>query len=287
MGVDMDPVIGGALIAAGAGLFAGKKARDAARENALREMAMQKEFAQFGVRWKVADAEAAGVHPLFAMGGSTQGYTPSSVSPDYSDVARAGEHLGSALAASSTTGQRALAKANLRALESQVNASDAQASMFRSQAMLNLRDFQSPPFPSSNTDVITDPVSGALIRRHAAEEDISEWALPSGGRQVSAGKLLEYGWQQYDFGNGPVTLIRGDPDQLMSDLQDMDAITKAAIVAENTKRGQLPALMKLLDFTGPQKAAGKEYGKRWGGYNPYIEPTYPRGRVRESSAFGR
>lgn len=40
----------------------------------------QKEFAQHGIRWKVADAQAAGIHPLFALGGSTASYSPSSFS---------------------------------------------------------------------------------------------------------------------------------------------------------------------------------------------------------------
>ena len=37
----------------------------------------QKEFAQNGIRWKVEDAKRAGIHPLYALGASTQGYSPS------------------------------------------------------------------------------------------------------------------------------------------------------------------------------------------------------------------
>lgn len=36
----------------------------------------QKEFAQNGIRWKVEDAKRAGIHPLYALGASTQGYSP-------------------------------------------------------------------------------------------------------------------------------------------------------------------------------------------------------------------
>lgn len=46
---------------------------------------LQKEFAQHGIRWKVADAKAAGLHPLYAVGASTSSAMPITVgSPDYS-----------------------------------------------------------------------------------------------------------------------------------------------------------------------------------------------------------
>lgn len=42
-----------------------------ALKNAKHQMGQNKEFAQKGIRWKVADAKAAGIHPLYAMGAST------------------------------------------------------------------------------------------------------------------------------------------------------------------------------------------------------------------------
>lgn len=38
------------------------------REQAARNEALQREFAQSGLQWKVADAKKAGIHPLYAMG---------------------------------------------------------------------------------------------------------------------------------------------------------------------------------------------------------------------------
>ena len=40
---------------------------------------LQREFAQNGIRWKVADAEAAGIHPLAALGAQTTPYQPVSI----------------------------------------------------------------------------------------------------------------------------------------------------------------------------------------------------------------
>lgn len=45
------------------------------REN----MQMQRDFAQHGVRWKVADAKAAGLHPLAALGANVSSPSPVSV----------------------------------------------------------------------------------------------------------------------------------------------------------------------------------------------------------------
>lgn len=61
-----------------------------ARNQADQEMAanikMQREFAKNGIRWRVEDAKAAGLHPLAALGASSMGYSPvTSISePDHS-----------------------------------------------------------------------------------------------------------------------------------------------------------------------------------------------------------
>lgn len=70
----------------------------------------QKEFAQNGIRWKVADAKAAGLHPLAALGAQTSSYSPSAVlgdSPDYSFLRDAGQGIGRAIDAKMTQKERA------------------------------------------------------------------------------------------------------------------------------------------------------------------------------------
>lgn len=76
----------------------------------------QKEFAQNGIRWKVADAKAAGLHPLAALGSLTSGYTPSAVvgdSPDFSFLRDIGQDVGRAIDAKSTAAERAANKAKI------------------------------------------------------------------------------------------------------------------------------------------------------------------------------
>lgn len=104
--------IGGAIggIAGGvAGLISGgQSSASAARLNQL-NYEHQKEFAQNGIRWKVADAKAAGLHPLAALGASTAQYTPATAigdSPDWSFLADAGQSIGRAVDAKRTQQER-------------------------------------------------------------------------------------------------------------------------------------------------------------------------------------
>lgn len=60
----------------------------------------QKEFAQNSIQWRVQDAEKAGIHPLYAIGGQMPGYTPSSAFSNDSmgeAIAQAGNAFGNAM----------------------------------------------------------------------------------------------------------------------------------------------------------------------------------------------
>lgn len=58
--------------------FSHDDGEDRAYANFLRdiEYGRQKEFAQSGISWRVADAKAAGVHPVWALGGGGAAYSP-------------------------------------------------------------------------------------------------------------------------------------------------------------------------------------------------------------------
>lgn len=108
----------GPIISAGANLVSGflgsNSARDAQRASAaqaLRQEKLQKEFAQKGIQWKVDDAKAAGIHPLYALGASTATYSPVTVgsTADTSlatGVANMGQDLSRAINSTRTAGQR-------------------------------------------------------------------------------------------------------------------------------------------------------------------------------------
>lgn len=93
-----------ALIAAGAalagGMLSSKSQSDANKAN----IKYQKQFAQEGIQWRVADAEKAGIHPLYALGAQTTSFSPSVVGDTSmgNALAAAGDNIGRAIAAKST-----------------------------------------------------------------------------------------------------------------------------------------------------------------------------------------
>lgn len=97
-------IAGGAL-----GLVGNSQANAANMALAGLNYQQQKEFAQNGIRWKVADAKAAGIHPLAALGAMPTSYTPASTvvnPPDYSFLSEAGQNIGRAMDAKRTQEER-------------------------------------------------------------------------------------------------------------------------------------------------------------------------------------
>lgn len=76
----------GSLLSAGASLLGGFLNRDAQKDanaanaaQAERNIALQREFAQNSIQWRAADAEKAGVHPIYALGSPGMSFSPVSV----------------------------------------------------------------------------------------------------------------------------------------------------------------------------------------------------------------
>lgn len=108
-----------AAVSAGASLIGGamnqsnqQEAIDYQREQRAHNEALQREFAQNSIQWKVKDAQAAGVHPLAALGAPSIspavsiGSLPSGNSPMGSALASAGQDISRAMTASATQTQR-------------------------------------------------------------------------------------------------------------------------------------------------------------------------------------
>ena len=86
-------IVGSAIGAAGS-LLGGVIGANNAQNVAGMNYEAQKEFAQNGIRWKVEDAKRAGIHPLYALGASTQGYSPSGGYTGDFGISDAAAHLG-------------------------------------------------------------------------------------------------------------------------------------------------------------------------------------------------
>lgn len=96
----------GAIISAASSLFGAGKQQKTLEENARRQEELQREFAQKGIQWKAADAEAAGISKLYALGANTHSYSPVSVGSGGNGIAEAGQSIGRAIdATASPTGR--------------------------------------------------------------------------------------------------------------------------------------------------------------------------------------
>lgn len=113
--------------------------------------ALQREFAQNGLRWKVADAQAAGLSPLFAVGGAGAAFSPNPITIGGQDSdfgERMGQSVARAVSGQSTSAEKALHVAQLRVLESQADKNQAEAFYYASQASRGTQSAgQSGSFP--------------------------------------------------------------------------------------------------------------------------------------------
>lgn len=138
----------GALIGAGTQLLGGLLGRDSAQKQADKNAALQREFAQSGIQWKVEDAKKAGVHPLYALGASTHSFSPVSISdPLPAAMANAGQDLSRAMTSTATPTQRQTAFGS--AMESlTLEKAGLENQLLRSQ-IVRMNQTSSPPIPSA------------------------------------------------------------------------------------------------------------------------------------------
>lgn len=98
----------GAIIGAGANLLGGILGGNSQEKAAKQNAALQKEFAQNGIQWKVEDAKKAGIHPLAALGAQTASFAPVSVGGDSlaAGISAAGQDVSRAVDATRSASGR-------------------------------------------------------------------------------------------------------------------------------------------------------------------------------------
>lgn len=137
----------GSLISGGASIIGGLiGSRSDARGQDL-----NKEFAQHGIRWKVEDAKAAGIHPLYALGATTTPYTASVGSNSFgAGIAAAGQDIGRAIDAKRTYAERGTARLDALTIERAGLEND----LLRSQIAKINQPGSPPPLPSATDNFI-------------------------------------------------------------------------------------------------------------------------------------
>lgn len=158
----------GPALSAGAniasGILSSNAQRDANNANALaaeRNIKMQNTFAQEGIRMRVKDARAAGIHPLYALGAQTSTFSPVTVGavPESglaAGLANSSQDLSRAFNATRTQPERteAVAATKLQ-LEGLALDNDIKRATFAS-AVQRLQQNQNPPIPTTGPFVVPE-----------------------------------------------------------------------------------------------------------------------------------
>lgn len=166
-----------ALISAGATLAGGLLGNRSSRKAAQANINLQREFAQQGIRWKVADAKAAGIHPLYALGAATHSFSPVSVSDPRGEALHSmGQDIGRAMHATATAAERRehearLAEAAMRAEGREIErhrstlaTDEVQRQFYAAQTARLLQNASGPPTPAAASGVSSGGVdSGAFV----------------------------------------------------------------------------------------------------------------------------
>lgn len=221
----MNPLVGGALISTAGGLaggLMGKSAADDAREanaaQAAANVQMQREFAQNGIRWKVEDAKAAGIHPLYALGANTASFNPVSLpaAPDNSmasAMSDIGQNIGRAVGATRTGAEKMAANLNLQQAQANLDGQLIDNQIKQAQlAKINA----GPNFPSGNEDNFMpgqgdSGTTGRLVKVLPKERTASQ----PGRSAQEAGWVPDVGYSRTDTGLTPVV-----PNSLSESLED-------------------------------------------------------------------
>lgn len=195
----------GPLISAGASLLGGllgkssaDKARQQAEAHSLRQEAMQREFAQNGIQWKVEDAKKAGIHPIYALGGSTASYAPVSqaFTADTSlpnALASAGQDVGRAIHATRTAKDRngaVDATVHGLQLEGLKLDNDLKRAEIASKAARLRADQVGPPHPTTGDDYNTPGQANSGVKPKPLEVAPGASNRP----HQESGSITDIGW---------------------------------------------------------------------------------------------
>lgn len=200
----------GPIISAGASLIGGllgkSSADKAAAQNmqiAQQNMQMQEDFAKRGIRWKVQDAKAAGIHPVYALGAPTHSFSPVSFSASADNsmgqaIASMGQDVGRAINATRTGKEREDAfGSTVKALTLQKMGLEndllaSQISKLKAAPNPPMPDVGPlPPIPEANkqgerpplqlggTRIQTDPLSSNMdeVSKRWGDEGLPQWAV--------------------------------------------------------------------------------------------------------------
>lgn len=210
---------------------------DRSYEIAQEDRTLQREFARSGIQWRAEDAKAAGLHPLYALGGTGATYTPSPISlvtPDQSGfgrgLAEAGQNLGRAIQAQETPQQREARQWQMALLKAQVGREVALTGLYESEAARNRQSaLQSAGIPEGSVSV--GALEGIPGQVKSVPDEVTSARI--GSPELSAGQHPFF--MEAKLGNGLRIMLPRSEDMGES-LEAIQWYMWPAIIAANEKR---------------------------------------------------
>lgn len=272
-----------AIIGAGASILGGvlsdrsnrkvaESTNEQAREISEQQIALQREFAQSGIRWRVEDARAAGLHPLFALGGNAASYSPQAMqlmTPDQSGLGRglaeAGQSVSRSIQAQQTQAQRAITQASLAHLVAQTGKEDAMAAYYASEAARNRQSANvSGSLPEGTVDV------GPLIK------NVPDEVIRHDPRDPSKTAGTHPGMTRYTLPGG-ITL-HAPSENMKESVEDIPLIAWPFIIRESEKAD--PHFWRKVDnflFSGRAQAFGRQTAREVNALKRIFRAFRPKG----------
>jgi len=206
--------LGGSAIGAVGQYFGAKMASDATREANDKNAALQREFAQNGIRWKMEDAKRAGIHPLAALGIPSSSASPSFVGDTSmgsmvgSVSANMGQDISRAVSATRTGDERQVSALQLASAKASLD-----GQLIENQYKLaRLKQLQAVGPPMAGSDnFIPGQSNTPLVKEKPLERVISAPGRPA----QEAGWRPDVSYSRTDTGLTPMV-----PESLSESLED-------------------------------------------------------------------
>lgn len=217
----MDPVTAAALISTGGNLLAGHMGRQAssdagdanrraAEEASVRNAELQREFAQHGIRWRVQDAKAAGIHPLAALGAQLHSASPSFVGyqqeADMSmptAMSNIGQDISRAVMAQATQEEKALKTLQIQSAQADIEGRYLDNAI-KLQTLNSMNQAGTPPGLPSNSGLSSSLVGSGQGGAYVVEKAASRTHSAPGRPHEQVGQVSDVGFARTSTGLTPV-----------------------------------------------------------------------------------
>lgn len=185
---------GAALLGGGLDYLGAEKDREAQERANAQNIAMQREFAQMGIRWKVEDARAAGIHPLAALGAQGASFNaqimPESSGDKYRALSGMGQNISRAIQSGQTHEERIATQLRLQNMGLQNELLKAQIS--------SITNPNNPPFPG--TDLGINVPGQGNSRNTIQEVPVRRTASIPGAPYADMGHVADFGFVRTPHG---------------------------------------------------------------------------------------